>query len=101
MRPENLRMKEFLKSQGIECQPKYMWAGSLRGTWRLYNPNVRWSAELAAKLNALGFTTSWNEPLNAHSGNGGMFSVFVRALGEAQMAEIQNPVIADDVEGEE
>jgi hypothetical protein len=82
MRIENVRMKKFLKDNGIDCTPKYMWDGSLKGTWRLYNKDQKWTPELTAKLTSLGFVGLTHEPLHEYSGNGGMFSVFVRGHNE-------------------
>ncbi len=82
MRPENYRMMAFLKEHGIAARVKRMWEGSLKLTWRLHNPAVRWSQELADKLNALGFRDYNGSPLGAFSGNGGVFSVFVRGHDE-------------------
>lgn len=71
-------MKDFLKSNGIDATPKYLPDGSLKRCWRLYNIETKWTQELADRLNALGFTDFDGEPLGPFSGNGGMFSVFVR-----------------------
>lgn len=78
MRPENERMRAFLASNDINCTPKYMATGIMKRTWRLYSNGARWTNELAGKLNALGFVGYDNNPLNEFSGNGGLFSVFVR-----------------------
>jgi len=78
MREENKAMQEWLKSQGINCRVKYIWDGSLKHTWRLYNPNQRWNDNLRQRLTDLGFKDFDNKLLNEHSGNGGFFSVFVR-----------------------
>jgi len=78
MRPENKRMQVFLKQNGIKAIPKYIATGSLTRTWRLYNLKQLWSVELANKLNALGFVDLDGKPLAQYSGNGGLFSVFVR-----------------------
>ena len=75
-------MMAFLAAHGIEAMPKYLVDGSQKGQWRLYNRDVRWSQELADKLNALGFTNHVGEPLDHLDGNGGMFSVFVRGHNE-------------------
>lgn len=92
MRPENQRMKEFLKANGIDAMPKFLWDGSLKGCWRLYGPkpSTRWTPELAAQLTALGFTNFQGEELNQYAGNGGMFSVFVR--GNNELLKEQAPI---------
>jgi len=90
MRPENKRMQEFLRASGINAVPKYIFKGSLRGSWRLYgienkkdvggyglNKYQKWTLELAEKLTALGFR-GLHGPLGIYDGNGGVFSVFVR-----------------------
>lgn len=82
LRPENKRMTDWLKRKGIDARVKYIWKGSLRGTWRLYNPRVEWTQELADKLNRLGFRDFDGKPLHQFSGNGGVFSVFVRGHDE-------------------
>ncbi len=81
-RPENQRMQAFLASYGIECVPKYIRNGSLKGSWRLYNLEMRWTGELADRLNSLGFSDLWGKPLDYLSGNAGLFSVFVRGHNE-------------------
>ena len=81
-RPENVRMAAFLKANGIDAVPKYLAVGSMRGCWRLYNKNVKWSMKLAAELNALGFVSAHHEPLGEFSGNGGDFCVCVRGHNE-------------------
>ena len=77
MGPENKRMQTFLKQNGINAMPKYIATGSLKRTWRLYNLKQSWSMDLADKLTALGFN-GLHGPLGKYSGNGGLFSVFVR-----------------------
>lgn len=96
MRIENQRMVDFLASHGIRAQVKYIWNGSLKGTWRLYSPNVRWTMALASKLNSLGFKDFDGKPLHEYSGNGGLFSVFVR--GHKEFAEDQSGIGEPDVE---
>lgn len=81
-RPENLRMMQFLQSHGIDAIPKYIRDGSLRGTWRIYQRDGKWSQELADKFNELGFQDFDYSPLGEFSGNGGMFQVFVRGHDE-------------------
>ena len=78
MLKHNREMQSFLRSHQIEAIPKRIDKGSLRGTWRLYNFNIKWSLELAKKLNDLGFTDFDGKPLGQFSGNGGVFQVFVR-----------------------
>ena len=78
MRQENERMQKWLKGQGIEAKAKYLFKGSMKNTWRLYNPEIPWTKELWEKLNGLGFTDAFYKPLGQFSGNGGMFSTFVR-----------------------
>ena len=87
MRPENKRMQEYLKREGITCIPKYIPDGSLKHTWRLYNLNQSWSMDLADKLMALGFKGFDNLPLGPYSGNGGIFCVFVRGHYELLKGE--------------
>lgn len=82
MLPHNQRMKDFLASHGIRCTPKWIPDGSLKRSWRLNQKGQKWTLELAAKLNALGFTDLNHKPLGQYSGNGGMFQVFVRGHEE-------------------
>lgn len=77
MRPENKACAEFLKQHGINVKVSYCRSGSMRGSWRLYNPSLPWTEELAAKLNSLGFHGYGGEPLNKYYGNGGVFSASV------------------------
>jgi len=80
MRPENQKMKQYLKDNGINAMPKFIWDGSLRGTWRIYNHKMKWAENipLHEKMTSLGFKDFDNKPLGQFSGNGGLFSVFVR-----------------------
>ena len=82
VRPENIRMIEFLVKHGIKCQVKYIWNGSLRGTWRLYGKGQAWTPELMRKLTDLRFKGFDGRQLDEYSGNGGAFSVFVRGHNE-------------------
>ena len=85
MLEHNKKMMDFLKSNGIEANVKYIDKGSLKGCWRLtgknedLNAGVWWhSPQLWAKLNALGFRDFDNDILDQFSGNGGTFSIFAR-----------------------
>ncbi len=78
MRPENQRMKAYLKQNGIDATPKYLYDGSLKRTWRLWKKNTSWTPEIQDALNRLGFTDFDGKPLQKYSGNGGSFCVFVR-----------------------
>lgn len=82
MRPENYRMMAWLKERGIVARVKWIATGSMKRTWRLYESSTPWTLDLADRLNALGFVDYNNEPLGQFSGNGGMFSVFVRGHEE-------------------
>lgn len=81
MRPENERMRLFLKSNGFTVTPKYLAHGSMRGCWRFYRPGS-WTQTDANALNALGFSGFDGRPLDLFSGNGGLFCVFVRGHNE-------------------
>ncbi len=80
MLAHNKQMQDFLSQHGIEAIPKWITKGSLQRTWRLYNKKTKWSEELAAQLNGLGFVDYAGKPLGKFSGNGGMFCVFVRRI---------------------
>ncbi len=102
MRPENKRMQEYLKANGIEAIPKYIATGSLKHSWRLYGTGgdgwegyQKWTPELVEKLTALGFRGLHN-PLGKFDGNGGLFSVCVRGhyefLNGPETAKNLNPI---------
>lgn len=87
MRPENKRMQDFLKVNGIDAVPWYIFKGSMKGCWRIYGKHGKgfssdimdkWTPELAEKLNGIGFRGFDGRPLGQFSGNGGMFMTFVR-----------------------
>ncbi len=80
MREENKKMQAFLKENGIDVKVKFISAGSLKQTWRLYNPKIKWfyNTELREKLHNLGFRDFDGKMLNRFSGNGGIFSIFAR-----------------------
>jgi hypothetical protein len=85
MRPENKRMQNFLAKNGINCVPKYISEGSMKGQWRLVGKNPdgtyqKWygNTALQNKLDRLGFIDGLGHRLNNNSGNGGVFSVFVK-----------------------
>ena len=100
MLEHNKKMQEFLKENGINAIPKYIYKGSLKEAWRLYGKTKKgkkvppheqyqkWTPELCEKLNNLGFVGLWGEPLNKFSGNDGLFSVFVR--GHNEFLEVKN-----------
>ena len=94
--PENIRMMEFLAKHGIKCAVKYIWNGSLRGTWRLYGKDQKWTPELMRKLTDLRFKGFDGRELTEYSGNGGVFSVFVR--GHNELLEDQTGEGEPDVE---
>ena len=71
-------MMDFLKANGIDARVKFLHDGSLKGCWRLYNGEQAWDLALCNKLSALGFSDFDGTALNRYSGNGGVFSVFVR-----------------------
>jgi hypothetical protein len=74
----NKRMQDFLAENGIICRVKYIAKGSMKKTWRLYNPKVKWSLALGKQLEDLGFKDYDNKNFTEFSGNGGGFCVFVR-----------------------
>jgi hypothetical protein len=83
-------MAEWLETQGVHVKKaRFIWHGSLKTCWSLYDPAQRWSLELADKLNGLGFRGFDDKPLHRYSGNGGMLAVF--AKGHAEMIEGVTP----------
>ncbi len=91
MRPENKRMTEFLKANGIEARVKYIFTGSLKHTWNIYNPNIPWTVELAEKLESLGFGGLHGPKFHRYmiegkevsfEGNGGVLSICARGHNE-------------------
>ncbi len=78
MLDHNHTMQDFLRQHGIDARVKRIDKGSLKHTWRLYNPSQKWDEELTRKLNDLGFRDHDGKPLGRFSGNGGAFSVCVR-----------------------
>lgn len=91
MRPENQRMKDFLRQNGVKAIPKFFWYGSLKTHWRLDGGDGRrWTTADAEQLNKLGFTNLSGAPLNEYDGNGGRYSVIVR--GHLELIEgVQAP----------
>lgn len=79
MLAHNKAMKVILQTAGIECTPKRLDTGSMRGTWRLYNKKLTWSDSLTNALSRLDFKDFDGKELSWLSGNGGSFQVFVRA----------------------
>ncbi len=91
MRPENKRMTEFLNQNGIEAKVKYIFTGSLKHTWRIYNPDIKWTVAIAEKLESLGFRSysggkfhryEINGKIISCEGNGGILSIFARGHEE-------------------
>lgn len=90
MLEHNQNMQNFLKRHGIDAVPFRIDKGSMRGTWRLvgkanrksenwHEKYQKWTPELEAKLNGLGFLDYDGKTLHKFSGNGGTFCVFVRS----------------------
>jgi dipeptidyl aminopeptidase/acylaminoacyl peptidase len=81
MRTENQKMKEYLAKNGIDCIPKYLFDGSMKKTWRLYHRTTKWwdNTDLQNKFKELGFKDYNGQDITNYSGNGGAFSVFLRA----------------------
>ena len=79
-REENVKMVEYLKQNEVDATPKYIFNGSMAGTWRIYNLKTKWydNKELQEKLTSLGFRDFDNTPLDNFSGNGGVFQIFAR-----------------------
>ena len=82
MLQHNKKMQDVLKKYGIECTPKYLFNGSLKKCWRLYNKKSQWTDQLIESLSLLGFKDFSGDVLTKFSGNGGKFSVFVKASPE-------------------
>jgi hypothetical protein len=78
-------MKQFLNLNGIDCSVKFITKGSMKGQWRFYNKHVTWygNKELQNRFIKLGFQNKYafvwesKHGINDHTGNGGMFSVFL------------------------
>jgi len=87
-RPENIKMEEFLKANGIKAQAKYFHKGSMKGCWSIYGKDQKWTYDLLDKMDGLGFLDFDGKPLNWYSGNGGNFSVFVRGHEEFLNEEV-------------
>jgi hypothetical protein len=82
MKNINQKIKNYLKKNGIIATPKFIDKGSLKGCIRLYHKTGAnfdlWTIELINKLTELGFEDFDCKELTKFSGNGGLFSVFVR-----------------------
>ena len=87
MKEENIKMMKFLKQNGIEAKVKYIFKGSLKNTWRIYNPSIPWTVELAEKLESLGFNGLHGKKFHryiqdgkevSYEGNGGVLMIFAR-----------------------
>jgi len=106
MKLENQKMKAFLRANGISAMPMYIKDGSLKHTWRLYGTTnkkdengrpiyQKWwgNKPLINKLTALGFKDFEGKELSDISGNGGVFSVFVRGHYEFLDNDVpENPI---------
>jgi len=82
MLAHNREMKIFLESHGLKLMPKRFDTGSMRGTWRLYNLNLKYTPEIQEKLTGLGFTDWDGSSLDRHSSNGDIVSLCVQFKGE-------------------
>ena len=83
----NKELQDFLSKQGIKANVKRIDKGTMKKTWRLYGKGQKWTPELQNKLTKLGFKDFDGRPLNPYSGNGGMFSVFVRKPDDIKITE--------------
>ena len=79
MRSENQKMKQYLKENGIDAIPQYIAQGLLKGTWRIYTPNLIWwgNFQLQEKLTQLGFKSLDGKTLTQYCALGDTFSAFV------------------------
>jgi len=80
MKAHNEQMKALLKANGIDARVKLIEKGSLKGSWRIYNPDIQWygNTELHNKLSSMGFKGYFGGELGNFEGNGGVFMVFLR-----------------------
>jgi len=85
-------MRAFLLANGVDAIPKYLPDGSLKGCWRLYNKNMKWTIALAEKLESLGFVNFDGDRFGPYAGNGGMFMVFARGHYELLEPSTYRPV---------
>lgn len=76
MLERNRRMKEYLRIHGIEATPKYIETGSLKGTWRFYNKQTKWTIELGHKFEEIGFLDFDGRQFQPFAGNGGLLMIF-------------------------
>ena len=89
MRRDNAAMAAYLAGHGLPgVRAKYISTGMLRGSWLLSKPRSRWTAELARKLNGLGFSDLDGQPLTERNCDGERFFVFVRAPAEKSPTEV-------------
>lgn len=79
MRTENQKMKQYLKENGIDAEPIYIYKGWLKGVWRFHKLGTDWwgNFELEEKLTALGFKDIDGNHLRQSCANGYTFSAFV------------------------
>ena len=76
----NQNMQKFLANNFIDAKVKYIDKGSLKGCWRIENPQTDWyfNTKLQQKFQDLGFKDFNGAKLTRHSGNGGVFQIFVK-----------------------
>ena len=96
MRPENRRMLRFLCDHGAGVSKvKYIAVGSLKGCWSIGEPGLCWTEARAEVFNRLGFTGFDGRPLDKFSGNGGLFSIFIRGHDELLLEPSGVPLLPE------
>lgn len=69
-RLENKRMEAFISDILPGAAVKFTWSGSIKGCWRVYKSNAKWTEELIAAFTEKGFSDFDGQPLRAYSNNG-------------------------------
>ena len=70
MLSHNKAMQAILRASGIDCIPKRLDKGSMRGTWRLHKRGLEWTEQLRQQFISLGFRDFDGQEISRYSSNG-------------------------------
>lgn len=71
---------EIMNLTGLKVNVSFIKTGSLKNNYRVYSRDIKWwgNEKLIEQLSLAGYVDFDNKPLSNYSGNGGLFSIFIK-----------------------